>query len=226
MGNSVNTATARLTYDNGKNVLVAAGMGGMIDQLTQGFLRLEQPLVVGKTTFNFPILVNQAGSNAAGVYPTEQRLNLQDSFIASQLGIFISNPASAADGAFKLRTYPNKSFFSTSGLAAALETIYNGILTVAVNNKTLIPAWDIARHRLVPQTQEGVGVTAETVFPVDQLDGSTDAFFPLEPNIILIGNKNSVVTMSLPAPLAVADATTRISLVFRGLLAQNSSSLA
>jgi hypothetical protein len=223
MGNSVNTATARLTYENGKKILSDVGMP--IDGLTQGFLRLENTLVVGKTQYLFPILVNQVGSSGS-IFPTEQRLNQQDSFIASQLGVFLSTPTNLASGDQVLHSYPNKVFFATANLAKALETIYNSILSIAVNNQTLIPAWDISRHRLVPETQEGIGVTAETVFPIDQLDLSSDGFYPLEPNIILIGNKNSMVTMTLPAALAVADATTRISLIFRGLLAQNSSSLA
>jgi hypothetical protein len=222
MGNSVNTATARLNYEKGQQILQNAGMDPNVHKLTQGFLRLENTLVIGKTTYLFPFLVNQVGSSGT-IFPTEQRLNQQDSFIASQLAIFLSTPTALTSGDFVLHSYPNPQFFATTNLAKALETIYNGFLTITVNNDVQVPAWDLSRHRLVPETQQGVGVTAETVFPLDQLDLSTDGFYPVEPNLVVIGSKNSILTMTLPAPLAVADATTRISIIIRGLVAQNST---
>jgi hypothetical protein len=57
--------------------------------------------------------------------------------------------------------------FSSAQADAAL-TLYNGFFTMQVNNQNIVPAWDILRSYFVPQTQGGVGITAQTVFPIDQ----------------------------------------------------------
>jgi hypothetical protein len=216
-----NTVNARLVYENAKKNLVDAGVSIAAAKLTQSFLRLENTMIVGKSQWQFPVLNNQ--NNFSGtIFPTEQRLNQQDSFVTAMLGLFVSLPASATDATFILHSYPNVTVF-TAADATPLETIYNSYLQLAVNNDIILPAWDISRHRLVPQTQNGVGVTAQTVFGEDQIDGSSDGFFPVEPNLVFIGSKNSVLNMILPAALTAVAANTRVSIILRGVLAQNST---
>jgi hypothetical protein len=222
MSNLNSQANARLVYANAVEMLHKAQVSIDDAKLTQSFLRLENQLVVNKTQFQFPVLNNQ--NNASGtIFNTEQRLNQQDSFVASSWGVFLSKPASNTDATAPLHSYPNLQIFSTAGAAAAYETIYNSYFQLAVNNDIILPAWDAARHRMAPQTQSGVGVTAQTIFPIDQIDLSSDGMFPIEPNLVFIGSKNSVLNLIMPAALAAVDPFGRITVLYRGVLAQNST---
>jgi hypothetical protein len=209
-----------LIFENSRDMLAnETGVSLATAKLTQSFLRLENQLVVGATQFKFPVLNNQ--NNAAGtIFNTEQRLNQQDSFVAALWGVFLSNPTSNIDATFRMYTYPNSITF-TLPFATAAETIYNSIFQLSVNNDIILPAWDVSRHRMVPQTQQAVVQIAGSI--IDMIDLSSDAFFPVEPNLIFIGSKNSVLTLILPAALAGVTAFERISVIYRGVLAQNST---
>lgn len=221
-----NTVNSRLVFENAKKILDDAKIPVSVGKLTQSFLRLENQMIVGKTQFQFPVLNNQP--NFSGViFSTEQRLNLQDSFVTAMWGVFISNPASNVDATAVLHTYPSSVLFTaTAGAAAAAETIYNSYFQLAVNNDVILPAWDVSRHRCVQETQLGIlPFTGATVLPIDQIDMSSDGFFPVEPNLLLIGSKNSVLNLIMPAALAVVAPFERLSIVLRGVLAQNSTSI-
>lgn len=217
-----NTVNSRLVYENAKKNLTDAQVSIANAKLTQSFLRLENQLTVNKTQWQFPVLNNQ--NNFSGtIFNTEQRLNQQDSFVAAMWGVFVSKPSSNTDATFVLHTYPNAQVFTTAGTAAALETLYNSYFQLAVNNDIILPVWDVSRHRLVPQSQNGVGITAQTIFNIDQIDLGSDGFYPVEPNLVFIGSKNSVLNLVLPAALAAVESFERVTVILRGVLAQNST---
>lgn len=213
---------ARMTFDNAKIAISNAfpetpGIVGKV-KLTQGSLRFSQAMVVGQTLYTFPILVNET---QLGIFNTEQRLNLQDSFIVSELGIYVSAPASAVDASYPLLTYPNQVSFGAAN-ADAMLALYNGFMTLAVNNDILIPKWDLWRHYKTSQTQQTAALGANS--PADQFEGSNDGLYPVEPNVVLIGSKNNVLTIQLPpAGLSAVTAFSRIEILVRGVLAQNST---
>jgi hypothetical protein len=214
------TMNSRLIYKNAVDMMVKANLSANLTKLTQSFLRLENQLVTNKTQFQFPVLTSQ--NNAAGtIFNTEQRLNQQDSFISASWGVFLSNPSSNVDTTMILHTYPNAIAFPAAGTAAAAETIYNSYFQLAVNNDIVLPAWDASRHRLVPQTQATAAFGAGS--PIDQIDLSSDGFYPVEPNLVFIGSKNSVLNLIMPAALAAVESFERITVIFRGVLAQNST---
>jgi hypothetical protein len=219
-----NTVNSRLVYENAKKNLADAGVSVAAAKLTQSFLRLENKLNITSNKFVFPVLNNQpSGTSGIAAFNTEQRLNQQDSFVAAMWGVFIGKPSSDTDATFVLHTYPNAQVFATAGTAAAAETIYNSFFQLSVNNDIILPAWDASRHRLVPQSQNGVGVTAQTIFNIDQIDLGSDGFYPVEPNLVFIGSKNNVLTLLMPAALAAVETFERISVIYRGVLAQNST---
>lgn len=111
MGNQINNVVGRLIYENAYNAAVAAFGESALStmKLTDSYLRLEQNIVAGKTQYNFPILVNNSSQTN-----TEQRLNLQDSFVVAQFGFFVANPASATDAAYILQTFPDPIVFALS----------------------------------------------------------------------------------------------------------------
>jgi hypothetical protein len=214
------SVNSRLVFENSREMLAReTGVSLATAKLTQSFLRLENQLVTNATQFKFPVLNNQ--NNASGtIFNTEQRLNQQDSFCASLWGVFLSNPTSNTDATGRLFSYPNSITF-TAATATAAETIYNSIFQLSVNNDIILPAWDVSRHKVVPFQQQIAAFAISVV--LDEIDLSSDGFFPVEPNLIFIGSKNSVLTLVMPAALASVSAFMRISVIFRGVLAQNST---
>ena len=209
---------ARLVFDNAKNLVNNAGFSAGQAVLSQSYIRSEVAMSTSTTSYQIPILVNSVG--ASSNFATNNLLNLQDAFVVSSIGVFVSIPAASTTTAFPLYTYPNASAFTTSGAAAALYNLYNGKLTVVVNNRQIVPAWDLYRHLYVPQTQQGAAATATTI---DENDATEFGYYPVEPNIVLVGSKNNVISLELPGAISVLQASVapRIVVIMRGILAQN-----
>lgn len=222
--NTQNTVTARALYNSALQQLAKAGLSAEQVKLTQSDIVLEQGLNINSSSYQFPTLVNNNGP-ANTLFNTEIRLNQQDTLICGAWGFFIAEPTSAVDATMIWHTYPNPLSFAAVGEAAALETLYNSQSSVTVNNDVVFPVWHMSRNRLVPQTQRNTAATAAGSFAYDQIDGSSDGFFPLEPNLNIVGSKNTVIVLKLPAAIAVigAGGFTRARQHYRGLLAQNST---
>jgi len=211
---------ARLVFENAKSLVQNAGFNVNQAVLSQSYIRTEVAMSTSVTQYTLPILVNSANQAGGTTFATMNLLNLQDAFVVSQIGIFTAIPASSTTTAFPLYTYPNASAYTTTGAAAALYNLYNGSMSITVNNRQVMPSYDIYRHLYVPQTQQGAAATASTI---DQNDASEFGYYPIEPNIVLVGSKNNQITLNLPAAIGTLQATTapRIVVIFRGILAQN-----
>jgi len=203
---------ARLVYKNAQEALVRAGVNPQQAVLSQSYLRFEQTLSTTKTSYDFGVLNNQTIGGSAQ-FPTENRLNLQDAFYISELMVYIGKASSTTDSSYKLATYPNTVTFSTG--ASSLYTLYNGVLSLTVNNRQIVPTSDLTKFLQVPQTQ----LTAATNSPVDQFDGQWATV--VEPNLVLIGSKNSLFNITIPSAFSTLDANTRVIILCRGILAQN-----
>lgn len=212
---------ARMVYENARKALNAAfpGIAGgniaAICKLTQNTLRLEQPLVAGATLYQFPVLVNQqVFSN------TETRLNQQDSAVAYSMAVFAGQPASAIDSAWIPESYANPIAFGAN--AVALQSLWNGSnLTMSVNNDILVPNWDVLKHYNAPETQATAAPGAGS--PLDQFRGGWDGFYPMEPNVVLIGSKNNVIQINLSQGISAVNEYSRVIVMIRCILAQNST---
>ena len=206
----------RLIFDNAKALVNNAGFSVGQAVLSQSYIRSEVAMSTSTTSYQIPILVNSATNNFA----TNNLLNLQDGFVVSSIGIFVSIPATSTTTAFRLYTYPNTTAFSTAGAATALYNLYNGKMSVVINNRQILPSWDILRHLYVPQTQQDV--LAPTT-KQDQNDATEFGYYPVEPNLVLVGSKNNVINLELPGAISVLEAGTapRIVVIMRGILAQN-----
>lgn len=209
---------ARMVFDNAKNLVNNAGFSAGQAVLSQSYIRSEVAMSTATTSYQIPILVNAVGAGTN--FATNNLLNLQDAFVVSAIGIFVSIPAASTTTAFPLFTYPSALQFTTAGAATALYNLYNGKLQIVVNNRQIVPSWDIYKHLVVPQTQQGAAATATTI---DQNDGSAFGYYPCEPNIVLVGSKNNVVSLELPAAISTLQASVapRIVVIFSGILAQN-----
>lgn len=190
-------------------------------KLSQSEIRLEVALNATNNIFTFALTPNQANSTNV-VFPTENRLQLQDSLVVAEYGIFIAKTAGQTDTNFKLDTYGNTVDFTAPSAAAIDAGFYsNGAFQVKVNNDTVIPYRGLFNHWYKPQTQQTSALGAGS--PGDQIRGAEDGCITMEPNLLLIGSKNYVPQIVMPGALASVDANTRAVLIFRGILAQNST---
>lgn len=237
--NNTNNVSARMSFDIAKQVLYNSwidSFGGAADanartqckawvdgrKLSQSEVRCEVNLTT--TSSNFVFAVNPQQVNTSNVnFPTERRLALQDSLIVAEYGIFVGLPASNTDTNWKLLTYGNPNVFTTAGSFAALDAGFysSGAFQMGVNNDTIIPYRGLFNHYYRPQTQQIAAIAVGAVG--DQLRGAEDGMITQEPNLLLIGSKNYVPQIVLPAALAAVTANTRAVLIFRGVLAQNST---
>ena len=210
---------ARLVFDNAKALVSNAGFNVNQAVLSQSYIRSEVAMSTSTTSYHVPVLVNDTQNGSSFV--TEQRLQLQDAFVISKIGVFVSAPAASTTTAFPYYTYPNAQVFTTSGAAGALYNLYNGYMQVSINNRTIVPAWDLYKHLNVPQTQQATSTGTNTA--LDQNDASEFGYYPVEPNIVLVGSKNNQISLNLPAAIGTlqAGAAPRIIVIFSGILAQN-----
>jgi len=212
---------ARLVYRNAVRQMIKSGVNPAQAILSQSFLRLEQVASTSKTSYQFGVLVNDTPGGTS-VRATETRLNLQDAFYVSTVQIFVNLADSATATDFTPVTYNNGHLFTTAGAQQALMNFYNGNLSLTVNNRVITPSWDILRHYEVNQTQQ-TAVPTTTANSVDQMTGGYSTSFAVEPNWVLIGSKNNNLSITLPNSIGTLQAskTTVISVILRGVLAQN-----
>jgi hypothetical protein len=213
---------SRMVFENAKTLV--RGLGYSVDhaKLTQSYLRSEVALSTSIANYHIPVLVNDTQNGASRV--NEKRLNLQDIFVTTEIAVLIG-VGTGTNTAAKLYTYPNATAF-TSSSDDDLWSIYNGFLNLTINNEQILPAWDVARHYFVPQTQQNTNFNAATAtspaqYTIDQWAASSDAFYPVEPGIVMNGAAN--INFQLTANGAPASITTNsfICVLQRGILCQN-----
>jgi hypothetical protein len=234
--NNTNNYTARESYNHARKMFFRAfrdkfqaGPGG--DQacenwvnslkLSQSEIRLEVNLLTTSNSFIFGVTPNQANSSNVQ-FATETRLNLQDSLCVNEYGIFVGLAAGNNDTAWPLNTYGNTQVFAAADAAALDSTFYsNGGFQVKCNNDVICPYRGLFNHWYKPQTQQTAALGAGS--PKDQIRGAEDGCITAEPNIVLIGSKNYVPEIVLKSAMASAAANLRAVVIFRGILAQNST---
>jgi hypothetical protein len=189
-------------------------------KMTQSEIRLEVALNTTGSIFTFGVTPNQ--NNTTNVqYNTEQRLNLQDSLVCYDYGIFLARPSSNSDTTFSLETYANTQTFAAGDIDAINGTFYsNGAFEVRCNNDVIMPYRGLYNHLYKPETQQTDALGSAS--PQSQIRGSEDGFVTMEPNLILIGSKNYQPQIILPSAMASAT-DLRAVLILRGVLAQNST---
>jgi hypothetical protein len=208
---------SRMVFENAKTLVRSLGYSVEHAKLTQSYLRSEVALSTSIANYHLPVLVNDTQNGASRI--NQKSLNLQDIFVLTDLAVYIGVGAATSTKA-QLYSYPNSSIF-TSATDDDLWSIYNGYLNLTINNEQVLPAWDVLRHYFAPQTQGGVGITAQTVFPVDQFDASNDGFYPVEPGIVMNGAANINFQLTANGAPATVLANSFICVIQRGILCQN-----
>lgn len=216
---------SRLVFENAKTLIQQLGYDASHAVLTPSYLRSEVLLSTSAASYHVPVLINDNQNGTPTV--REQRLSLQDLFIVSQVQILLVSGASTSGNA-KAYTYPNLTAFSTG--AAQLYNVYNGYLNIQVNNQNVLPKWDILKHLDIPQTQQNTNFNSATAtspaqFTIDMVNLNTDGLEVCEPNIVLNGASNINASIVLPAAPSTLDSNTYVAVLWRGILAQNCTSV-
>ena len=215
------TVGSRLAFEKAKNAIQAAGFSLSQAVLSQSYLRTELNLSTTKTLYQFPILVND---NSQGTPPnTANLLALQDAFYCSSIFIGFCKPSSSTDTTFQLVTYPNASIFSTANTASSLYSFYNASLSLTVNNRQIVPSYDLYRHYSVPQTQGTTNAyySASGITSKDQQSGADSGFYPVEPGWVMVGSKQNILQVNIPQALTAVETNSRVVIIMRGHLGQN-----
>jgi hypothetical protein len=192
-------------------------------KLSQSEVRLEVEMNAAITQYRFGLTQNQA--NSTGVqFNTENRLTMQDSLCCNEYGIYVAAPSSRVDTTFQRRTYGNTQDFAAAAADEIDTTLYNnGAFRLTCNNDVIMPFRGLFNHFYRPQTQQTAALGAAS--PGDQIRGAEDGMVTAEPNFVLIGSRGYIPEIIIPAALANAQAFARIILEFRGVLAQNSTTV-
>ena len=221
----MNQQGARLLYNNAVNTFKAAGVSTAKAVLSQSYLRFEVNLSTAQTQYTFDTLVNE---NLNPNFITQNKLNLQDSFLIGRIGFFVGIAASAntTETVVPLYTYNDAHAFTTTGAATSLETLYNGSMSFTVNQRTIVTSWDLYKHKVAPITQSGYQpYTGATTIYANSNNYGHDGYYPVEPNLILIGSKKNQITVTLDQSLTAIQANSRLIMVCQGILGQNCTSV-
>ena len=214
----------RLVYQQATAALRRANINPGTAVLSQSYLRTEAALATTSSNYQFNVTVQDTFQSA---YNTQQLIGLQDAFVVSELGIYVCAPSSSTATDFRLQTYDSPLIFSTTSATNGIRTVYNGSLNLTVNQRQIVTDWDLMRHYKVPTQQKATNAYFSTGVPFE--DGNelaTDGMFPVEPNWVIKGNAKNLLQITLPGAPAAIQANSRIVIIMRGLLAQNSTPLA
>jgi hypothetical protein len=120
---------------------------------------------------------------------------------------------------------------------------WNSYLSYEVDKKVIIPYWNTNRHLTVPQFQaqplqnlSNNTSAVNVISGLQQYDGATDGFYPVEPTIVMGGGRQNIWKLNLPAnipnsinpfnqPGYGTNFYLKACLRFHGILAQNSTSV-
>jgi len=149
------------------------------DKIVPGYVCSSTALVAGSPTTNFVVTQDKTPLNY------EQLINRTDAFAVCNYGLLITNEIVANPGKAPLVTYPNIIQFpaSLTGLVAAdLEQVYNGYLSIQVAQSVIVPNYPSHNFRVVRTTQQASASTFSEQLPVD-------GFASADPLIILDGSQ-------------------------------------
>jgi hypothetical protein len=193
---------------------------------TASDLRFIVPVVTGKTSYTFPVIVGDDSNN----YAEAILLNRADAFTALEMGLFIGKKSSSTDTTYDLFAYPNNTEFTPD--TDAFRTLFNhSLINATINNVQYLQNFSTSRFRSVGVTQNGLGFGAASATPsvastvVDSFDANT-GFYPVVPTLQLSGTSKIEINLNLPTGLtAAASGTYVIVLSLRGFLSLGASNL-
>lgn len=205
-------------------------------RLTQSSLLLIQSIDPNKTVYSFDVLESQV----ANLLPQEIRLNINDEFITTNIGVYLYGNIGFGDPVSKQPIMLSYSPFETAADFLSVAPLYDGQLKIGVNNIIYVEKWDLKKHNFVPRTQFDSYDTGTTLMASQpSMDYEHNGMFAADPMVTLSGAKKNEITISLAQALKSATGTwqtvsggvakpvtvtiDKIAIFLRGLNAQNAS---
>lgn len=192
--------------------------------VTPGYLRLEQSVQNTLTNVQFNVLENQGTQNV-----TERRLKLPDAFVVEKMTICIMKAGATTTASqeeiavSQLHTFPNPTVFSAANEAANLMNLYNGYMSVRVNETVYIDSMDIMRFYRVSTSQQGAGPAV--AIPRSEWNAPDYSFYEFTPTITLDGGASNYINLYFPSSINMSGTTSQnfVVCIARGFLIQNGS---
>jgi len=203
-------------------------------RLTQSSLFITKDIDPTKSNYDFDVLENQTQT----LQPDEIRLNINDEFIVTHLGVYLYGTWTAANSAGDKIGSGNQLLTATplnlDGATIVSKNLYSGQLKIAVNNIVYLEKWDTRKHEVVSRTQFASQLAATNVATMANNNFEDDAMIAFEPMLTLSGAKKNDISIRLPQSIAPSAASwkdqkgntitvniTKIALRMYGLNAQN-----
>lgn len=158
--------------------------------IAPSFIRMEAYLVNGKAEYEF--FHRLLGNEAA----TERKLNEQDAFRITDVGIFLMQESTTVPGIGLLSTYPNpQQFPDEAGFVENkhLEHIYNGFIKLKVGDTIYVPDMPVLDARVVNTAQQTALATNDS----ERHPG--DGFIPTTPQYTIYGRETNEIKLAVPA---------------------------
>lgn len=157
--------------------------------VSQGYIRVEVPIANGKTVYTFPVTKDQNSDTV-----TEEKLDRNDLFKVTHMGLFLMKRLSTKTGGEVLQTYPNIQEFaddSSTFLGADLEVFYNGKISVTVGQVKYLEKLDTRRFRWIGEIQQSSATTKSSA-------REESGLIEVTPQILLDGNQKNEIRLEAP----------------------------
>lgn len=196
-----------------------------------GYLRSE--VTLGTTNeIQFALGVNEQ-ANGQPVFPTENRLRINDAFFVTHWSVmfytFATAGGAAARSRARLHTFSNSAVFGLN--APAIQAAYNGKLSLRVDDTVYVDSMDLMRFYAAGTAQQGVEVSTGATQPAyvaDQFINSEAFALETDPLVRLNGPGSNRLAVTLPDSVAftAVGAQTVVAVAYlRGWLAQNGGAM-
>ncbi len=172
--------------------------------ISERTLRLEAELIQGKNTYEIPVVENKGSDR-----PLERKLNRNDGFVLSHIGFALTKQDTTKTpqeyGNFPLFTNPDPNYFvglaGGDSEASAIETPYNGDLSLKVNNTEIIQEFAVLHTRYVPERGYTRVAAPQIAAEYPQYGPGMEerGFYPYSISSILNGQDNNIVKINLGA---------------------------
>jgi len=190
---------------------------------TSSDLKTIVPVVTGRTSYTFPIIVGDDTNN----YPEGILLNRADAFTAIEMGLFIGKKSAVSDTTYDIFSYPNSVEFGATD-SDTFKTLFNhSSINATINNVQYLQNFSTERFRTAGTTQSGLGYggTGLTSTVTDEFN-SGYGFTAIVPTLQLSGTSKIEITLNLPQGLTAASSGQYvIILCLRGFLSLGASNL-
>lgn len=209
----------------------ALGREVAFDAISNSDLRCEVALAA-QSTVRFYVPANQGT-----VLASEIRLNLNDAFVITHIGLRVAKVAAASPSVNqivnkKLYTYPNSFVFDGTSGDDNMWALYNSSFSFTVNKKTFIPNLSTHNFMRIGDAQEGsqTGLITGPTYARQANDSLPNGLFGYweVDEMVITGTQDIVPQITLPAgftsDFAEASEVNYACLLIKGYLLQNCGS--